>query len=123
MLSAITSNRTAAGSEAPVTISGSFLSGATKVMFGSRPAVSFTVGSAGSISATAPATSAQAVDVTVTTAGGTSATVPADRFFYTEAPEFGRCAALKGGAFPTAACAAAGSKATFEWEPQLCRRL
>ncbi len=118
-LTGITPNRTAAGSEAPVTISGSSLSGAINVMFGSRPAAGFTVNSAGSITATAPAGAAGAADITVITAGGTSATVTADRFFYTEAPELGRCAALKGGAFPTAACAAAGSKATFEWEPQL----
>ena len=119
VLSAMTPNRTAAGSEAPVTISGSYFTGATKVMFGSRPATSFTVGSSGSITAVAPASAGQAVDVTVTTPGGSTATVPADRFFFTEAPELGRCAALKGGAFPTAACAAAGSKATFEWEPGL----
>jgi hypothetical protein len=59
------------------------------------------------------------VDVTVSTPGGTSATVTADRFFYTEAPEFGRCSALKGGAFSTGTCATAGSKAAYEWEPQL----
>ena len=115
----MTPNRTAAASEASVTISGSSLSGATQVMFGSRPAASFTVSSATSVTATAPQAAAQAVDVTVTTPGGTSATLPADRFFYTEAPEFGRCPALKGGAFSTGACAAAGSKSAYEWEPQL----
>jgi hypothetical protein len=62
---------------------------------------------------------AQAVDITVTTPGGTSATVPTGRIFYTEAPEFGRCLALKGGAFSTGACATAGSKSAYEWEPQL----
>jgi alpha-tubulin suppressor-like RCC1 family protein len=118
-LSAMTPNRTAGGGEASVTITGTSFTGATKVMFGSQPAVAFTVVSATSITATAPQAGGQAVDVTVTTPGGTSATVAADRFFYTEAPEVGRCLALKGGAFATGACAAAGSKSAFEWEPQL----
>jgi alpha-tubulin suppressor-like RCC1 family protein len=116
----VSPNRTAAGSEAGVTITGSSLSGATKVMFGSQPAVAFSVASATSITATAPQNAAQGVDVTVTTPGGTSAVVAADRFFYTEAPEFGRCLAQKGsGAFSTAACATTGTKSNFEWEPQL----
>ena len=37
-----------------------------------------------------------------------------------EAPEFGRCVAMKGsGAFSTATCTTSGNKAAFEWEPQL----
>ena len=52
--------------------------------------------------------------------GGTSATGAADRFYFTEAPEFGRCAALKGtGAFSTGTCLTAGTKASYEWEPGL----
>ena len=119
VLSAMTPNRTAAGAGASVTISGTSFTGATKVMFGSRPAAAYTVSSATSITATAPQATGQVVDVAVTTPGGTTATVTADRFFYTEAPEVGRCLALKGGAFSTGACAGAGSKSAFEWEPQL----
>ena len=82
-----------------VTISGTDLSGATAVMFGTQAAPSFTVNADGSITATAPqnvaalysatansgngalAASAQ-VDVTVTTPAGTSATSNADEFEY-----------------------------------------
>ena len=70
-----------------VTITGSGLSGATAVQFGSTAASSFTVNSATQITATSPAappgtTAALAVDVTVTTAGGPSATGVADQFTY-----------------------------------------
>ncbi len=54
VVSDVSPNRTAAGGEAGVTITGSSLSGATKVMFGSQPAVAFSVASATSITATAP---------------------------------------------------------------------
>ena len=54
-----------------VTIAGSYLDGATAVMFGSTPASSFTVDSAGQIRAVAPAGAAGAVDVTVVGPGGT----------------------------------------------------
>ena len=122
LLAGVTPNRVAAGSEATVTITGSWLAGATKVMFGSRGAARFTVNSATSITATTPQAPAQAVDITVTTAGGTSATAPADRFYFTEAPEFGRCVSLKGtGAFSTGTCLTAGSKPNYEWEPGLVR--
>ena len=115
----MTPNRTAAGSEAPVTISGSYFTGAIEghVRLAARGQLHGRLG--GSITAVAPAAAAQAVDVTVTTPGGTTATVPATASSTPKRPELGRCAALKGGAFPTAACAAAGSKATFEWEPEL----
>jgi len=120
VVSAVSPNRAAAGSEAGVTITGSSLSGATRVMFGSQPALAFSVASPTSITATAPPGGAQAVDVTVTTPGGTSAVVAGDRFFYAEAPEFGRCLAMKGlGSFSTAACATSGTKSNYEWEPQL----
>lgn len=69
-----------------VTISGTDLAGATKVMFGPTPAESFTVRSPTSISAVSP-TGAGVVDVTVTTPAGTSATEPDDEYLYTEGPE------------------------------------
>jgi hypothetical protein len=64
-----------------VTISGTNFTGATSVKFGATNATSFTVNSATSITATAPA-GAGTVDVTVTTAGGTSPAGPADGFTY-----------------------------------------
>ena len=69
-----------------VTITGTNFTGATAVDFGSVAASTFTVGSAGSITATAPAQAAGTVDVTVTTPGGTSATGTADKFTYDAAP-------------------------------------
>ncbi len=82
-----------------VTISGTDLSGATVVTFGTQAAPSFTVNADGSITATAPQNvaalySATAnsgngslaatadVDITVTTPAGTSATSAADQFEY-----------------------------------------
>src|SRR5205807_1017049 len=58
--------------------------GASAVKFGTTNA-SFTVGSATSISATAPAGAAGTVDITVTTPAGTSATSAADQFTYVPA--------------------------------------
>jgi hypothetical protein len=69
-----------------VTITGTALTGATGVKFGSAAATAFTVNSDTSITATAPAAQAGAVDVTVTTAGGTSATSSADQFTYVAPP-------------------------------------
>lgn len=69
-----------------VIISGSNFTGATAVRFGGAPATGFTVNSATSITATAPAGSAGTVDITVTTAGGTSATGAADQYTYVAAP-------------------------------------
>lgn len=63
----------AAGGGTSVTLTGTNLTGATAVNFGTAAASAFTVNSATSITATAPA-GAGTVDVTVTTAGGTSAT-------------------------------------------------
>ncbi len=68
-----------------VVISGANLAGAKEVRFGSVPAKSFKVESAGSISAESPAGKGT-VAVTVTTAGGTSATGPADEFSYLPLP-------------------------------------
>ena len=64
-----------------VTITGTDLSGATAVDFGSTPGT-VTADSATSITATAPAGTGT-VDVTVTTPDGTSATSSADQFTYT----------------------------------------
>ena len=68
-----------------VTITGTNLTGATGVKFGSTNISSFTIDSATQITATAPAGTGT-VDVTVTTAGGTSATSSADQFTYVSAP-------------------------------------
>ena len=68
-----------------VTITGTNLSGATSVSFGSNGATNVNVLSSTQITATSPPGSGT-VDVTVTTSGGTSATGPADRFTYNAPP-------------------------------------
>ena len=64
-----------------VTITGSGLTGATVVDFGTTAATNVTVVSNTEITADSPAGTGT-VDVTVTTLGGTSATSPADQFTY-----------------------------------------
>ena len=68
-----------------VTITGTGLTGATRVDFGTTPATHIIIDSATQITATSPAGSG-AVDVTVVTPRGTSAVSPADRFLYMAAP-------------------------------------
>lgn len=68
-----------------VSITGTDFTGATAVMFGATAATAFTVNSATSIVATAPAGSGT-VDVRVTTGNGTSAVSAADQFTYVTAP-------------------------------------
>lgn len=69
-----------------VTLTGTALTGATAVNFGSLPA-SITSNSATQIVAVSPVTHvAGTVDVTVTTVGGTSAISPADQFTYLSTP-------------------------------------
>jgi IPT/TIG domain len=68
------------GGGTTVTISGTNLTGATAVKFGTTSAASFKVNSATSITAVSPAESAGAVDVTVTTPAGTSPASKSDRF-------------------------------------------
>ena len=65
-----------------VTITGSNLTYATLVKFGTTAATNFVIDSATQITATSPAGIAGTVEVTVTTPGGTSATSSADRFTY-----------------------------------------
>ena len=69
-----------------VTITGANLSGATAVKFGATSAASYTVNSATSISAVAPAGSAGTNDITVTTAGGGSTTSAADHYTFVALP-------------------------------------
>jgi hypothetical protein len=81
-----------------VTITGTELTAATAVKFGSTNATSFTVDSPTEITVTAPS-GAGIVDATVTTAGGMSATSSADRFTYVPvgpAPTVARVAPNKG---------------------------
>jgi hypothetical protein len=70
-----------------VTITGSLLTGATTVYFGTLSAT-FTVNSDTSITATAPAapTNYGTIDVTVVTPGGTSATSSSTKFTYSPLP-------------------------------------
>jgi hypothetical protein len=69
-----------------VVITGTNLTGATAVKFGTTAATGYTVNSATQITATSPSSAAGTVDITVTTAGGTSATGTADQFTYLVAP-------------------------------------
>ncbi|MEG3143366.1 putative Ig domain-containing protein [Sphingomonas sp. RT2P30] len=71
-----------------VTITGTGLSGATAVKFGTV-AAPFTIVGPTEIDTTAPAGSGT-VDITVTTPTGTSATAPADQFSYAAAVAIGR---------------------------------
>ena len=74
------------GGGTTVTITGTNFTGATQVRFGATNASGFTVNSATSITATAPAGAAGVVDVRVTTAGGQSANTSADDYTYAAAP-------------------------------------
>ena len=69
----------------PVAISGSGLSGATAVLFGTVPALGFTVDGLSQITAISPPGTGS-VDVTVVTPIGASAASSADRFTYDEVP-------------------------------------
>jgi hypothetical protein len=68
-----------------VTITGTGLTGATAVDFGTTPATDVTVVSATSVTAVSPAGTGTE-DVTVTTPAGTSATSSADQFAFVAAP-------------------------------------
>jgi uncharacterized repeat protein (TIGR02543 family) len=81
-ITAITPTSGPASGGTTVTITGSNLTGATAVRFGSAAATNVTVNSDTRITATTPAMAAGTVDVTVTTAGGTSATSSGDQFTY-----------------------------------------
>ncbi len=72
--------------ETSVTITGTNLSEATAVRFGSTSATSFEVISPTSITAVSPAEGAGTVDVSVTTSGGTSETGAGDKFSYVPPP-------------------------------------
>ncbi|MBV8126681.1 MAG: IPT/TIG domain-containing protein, partial [Planctomycetaceae bacterium] len=65
-----------------VTITGTNLSGATEVLFGTAAATNLHVVNDNSITATSPAGTGT-VDVTVTTPSGTSTISPNDKFTYT----------------------------------------
>jgi alpha-tubulin suppressor-like RCC1 family protein len=79
-----------------VTITGTDFDEATAVKFGASNAKGFTVESATSITAEAPAGVAGTVDVTVTTAAGTSAKGTADKFAYLAAPTIKKLAPKSG---------------------------
>ena len=84
-VTAINPNSGSVAGGTTVTITGTNLSTASAVRFGTTAAI-ITADSAGSITVTDPADAAGVVDVTVTSVGGTSATSPADTFAYAAAP-------------------------------------
>jgi len=98
------------GGGTAVTITGTDLSGATAVAFGSTPATSFTVNSSSSISATSPPESAAVVDVTVTTSAGTSTTSAADQFTFGSPPPPGPSVAALS---PTSGLTTGGTSVTI----------
>ncbi len=67
-------------------VTGTSLTGATKVDFGTTPGTNLVVTSDTSLDVTVPA-GAGTVDVTVTVPGGTSPTNPSDQYTYVTAPE------------------------------------
>jgi hypothetical protein len=71
-----------AGTETPVTITGTGFTGATAVRFGSLEATNVKVDSATSITATSPKGDAGEVEVSVATHGGVSAPVAKDHFTF-----------------------------------------
>ncbi len=73
------------GGGTTVTITGTNLTAATAVNFGSVLAASFTVNSATSITAVSPPQASGTVDVTVVTLGGTSATSSSDHYTFNAA--------------------------------------
>jgi hypothetical protein len=75
-----TTGPTGGGSQ--VTITGTNLSGASQVYFGTIAAPAFTINSATSITVTAPIQLPDVLDVTVITSGGQSATSAADQYTY-----------------------------------------
>ncbi|HEY4895852.1 MAG TPA: IPT/TIG domain-containing protein [Solirubrobacteraceae bacterium] len=79
-----------------VTITGTDLSGATAVKFGTASAASFTVESPTTITAVAPPGTGN-VHVTVTTSGGTSRSTFADLFSYVSAPTVTSISPTSGG--------------------------
>jgi uncharacterized repeat protein (TIGR03803 family) len=81
-----------------VSIVGTNLTGATSISFGGSNATSFTVNSATSITAVAPARAAGVVNVIVTTPGGVTAASVASRFTYRAAPTTSSLYKFKGGA-------------------------
>jgi hypothetical protein len=92
-VTAVSPNEGPAGTT--VTITGTNLTGATAVRFGASSASSYTVESATSITAVAPAGTGT-VDVTVTTPGGTSAMSSADQFGYPVAPTVTKVKPIRG---------------------------
>jgi hypothetical protein len=85
----VTAIAPASGSSAgggAVKISGSYLDGASAVMFGSAPASSFTIDSASQITAVAPASPGATVDVRIVGPGGTSAISAADTYTFVSPP-------------------------------------
>ena len=81
-VSAVAPDAGPAGGGQQVTISGTSFTGATKVIFGTVAATSFTVASDGSITASAPPHSPGVVHVRVVRAGGISAASAADTYTY-----------------------------------------
>ncbi|MFF2148937.1 IPT/TIG domain-containing protein [Kitasatospora sp. NPDC058190] len=82
VITSLTPNQGPTSGGNTVTISGTNLSGATTVLFGTH-AATITANTAAQITVTAPAGAAQSVNVTVTTSVGTSNPLP---YFYVTAP-------------------------------------
>ncbi len=93
-----------------VTITGTNLTGANAVTFGSgKPGSNLTVVSATEVTTEDPSNPVATVTVTVTTAGGTSATSPADHFSYVTLPPVNHTSAPPGAPVLTTAVPGTGT--------------
>jgi hypothetical protein len=97
------------GGGTTVVIAGTDFSGASAVTFGGTAATGFTIDSATSITATAPAQVGGTVDVRVTTVGGTSATSASDQYTYVPQPSISGLAPSSGSDAGGATVTIAGS--------------
>jgi IPT/TIG domain/Divergent InlB B-repeat domain len=89
-ITGISPNHGPAAGGTTVTITGTNLSGATAVKFGSENAESFSVNGPTEVTATAPpCTSGETIDVLVATPGGVSANTAADKYMCDSALTFG----------------------------------
>src|SRR5262249_8621616 len=86
VISSLSTTSGGSGRGTAVTITGSGVTRASDVEFGTTPAVDFTVYSDTLMTAVAPPSSPGVWDITVTTPANTSAAVAADRFTFTAAP-------------------------------------
>ena len=95
-----------------VTITGTNLSNASAVLFGTSNAASYAVNSATQITASSPSGTSSTVDITVVTAGGASATSSADHFTWGNPANCGTAAGQPSAFAPTSNLCSWGTAST-----------